>query len=1535
MKRNSLLFLLLLALLAPWTANAQTLFSEGFEGGSMPTGWTQDGPNTWSVGSGDYSTSTGAGQGTYNALITHVDRGNVTKLITPEIDLSSVTSATLSFMHIQRSWAGDIDYLKVYYRTSSTGTWTQLVGYTDAVASWTTEEDIVLPNTTATYQLAFEHTDNYGYGVGLDQIVISAPSSCPKPAALAVAANGQSATLTWASDASQFAVAHSTDANADPSDNVVTTVSSATYTMNNLALHQDHYFWVRANCSATEQSAWTGPVSVHIGYCVPAPTSVDNDGISNVTFGMGDNVVNNDTPKATYADYSSQIGAVQAGVESSIAITFKTSYTYNTYVWVDLDNSLSFDADEVICYGESSSSNPTTLTLNFTISPTQATGDFRMRIGSADSGMTSLAQADPCYTSSYACFQDYTLRVLEAPSCLMPTGLAVTTDGRTATATWDGTATSYNIDINGTVTNNVTSPYEFNVELSTTYAVKVQANCNGGETSEWTNAVSITTPDCIGGHVIEYTLNDSYGDGWNGNAIQVVEGCGDIIATLTIESGYSNSGTLTLCGDYYEFVWVNGEYASETSFTFTEGGTTLFTKPSSVSDGLVLYSIGIQPLAKPTNLTAGTPGADQVQLSWTEDGTATTWQICINDDENNLVVANSNPFTLTGLDAVTPYTVKVRSTDGTSASCWSNVVSFTTDSSCPTPTNLTVTNLTPTSATLNWEGDDDVESYNVRYKIANSGTLAFSDDFETDLSNWTTVDADGDGFNWTSHINTGSGNYSTHSGNGVAYSESYNGGTVLYPDNWLITPQVQLGGSVSFWAIGQDASYPAEHFAIYVSTTGNNPSNFTQISQEYIATGEYVNYSADLSEYSGMGYVAIRHFNVSDQFILNIDDFEIYDPNEWITVNNVNGNSLDITGLTSNKNYVFQVQAVCGTNDESGWSASATFTTPDGCAVPTDLTAEVTGNAAELSWTGVQEYYNLQYREVDPTVPATIILNIPTDVWGDGSGYQMLIDADATAYGTIIPETGGLTSSGDASAETYAEFEYKLPTDADGSCTTTNILVEGSISIEIPAGTYDWCITNPTPDDRVWIASSNGNVGGRQDDYVFEPGTTYEFTIHVSGTNDAVDVTITDNNEWTLVEGVNNPYTLENLSAQTTYKYKVQGVDCDGNGSNTDWSASATFTTGEFYTKHIKAYSSEEGVNDGWYFIASPVVATVTPSENNGFLTNDYDLYYFNQNGDTDGMEWINHEAESFDIENGNGYLYANSQDVDLVFTGTAYTGTTKDVTLTYSTDNADENMHGWNLVGNPFAEKAYINMPFYTLDGGSEYDEKAAGEAINPMQGVLVHTDAEATLTFSTTPVNKNARLMLNLTQGRNIMDRAIVCFNESKPLPKKQLRDNSTKVYFPVDSKDYAVVSANNQGEMPVSFKAEENGTYTLSINTEDVEFGYLHLIDNMTGNDVDLLSTPSYSFDAKTTDYASRFRLVFNANSNSDDFAFFNGTNWTVSNEGDATLQVMDVTGRMISSENINGNANININAAQGVYMLRLVNGENVKVQKVVVR
>ena len=156
-------------------------------------------------------------------------------------------------------------------------------------------------------------------------------------------------------------------------------------------------------------------------------------------------------------------------------------------------------------------------------------------------------------------------------------------------------------------------------------------------------------------------------------------------------------------------------------------------------------------------------------------------------------------------------------------------------------------------------------------------------------------------------------------------------------------------------------------------------------------------------------------------------------------------------------------------------------------------------------------------------------------------------------------------------------------------------------------------------------------------------------------------------------------------------------------------------------------------------------------------------------------------------------------------------------------------------------------------------------------------------------------------------------------------------------MDGKDYAVVRSEEVGELPVNFKAETDGTYNLSFTTEEVSFNYLHLIDNMTGADVDLLETPSYTFEARSTDFANRFKLVFATGtlSVSENFAFFNNGNLLINNEGEATVQVIDINGRILSNETINGSANINVNGAAGVYMIRLINGENVRVQKVVVR
>ena len=380
----------------------------------------------------------------------------------------------------------------------------------------------------------------------------------------------------------------------------------------------------------------------------------------------------------------------------------------------------------------------------------------------------------------------------------------------------------------------------------------------------------------------------------------------------------------------------------------------------------------------------------------------------------------------------------------------------------------------------------------------------------------------------------------------------------------------------------------------------------------------------------------------------------------------------------------------------------------------------------------------------------------------------------------------------------------------------------------------------------------------------------------------------------------------------------------------------------EVHTLTIPAFN---GQNGGYRLISSPV-ATATNPTNPGDVTNmltqkdgdnnTYDLYRFDQAQELEWRNYRNTDGGNFSLEFGKGYLYGNLSEVELVFTGTAITSGTQNVTLDY-TEGAE--FAGWNLVGNPFGVEAYIDRPFYRMNTSGQINGTTETGRIGVMEGVFViATSNEEQMPFSTQPiVKKGSTLALDLSSSHTVLDRAIVRFDEGQQLPKFQLNKNHTKVYFTMDGKDYAIVRSEEMGELPVNFKAEDNGTYNLNFSSEEVSFAYLHLVDNMTGRDIDLLQTPSYSFEAKTTDYESRFKLVFATgdNSTNDTFAFFSNGSFVINNEGNATLQVIDITGRIIKSESVNGCANVNVNAAPGVYMLRLVNGDNVKVQKVVVK
>ena len=433
------------------------------------------------------------------------------------------------------------------------------------------------------------------------------------------------------------------------------------------------------------------------------------------------------------------------------------------------------------------------------------------------------------------------------------------------------------------------------------------------------------------------------------------------------------------------------------------------------------------------------------------------------------------------------------------------------------------------------------------------------------------------------------------------------------------------------------------------------------------------------------------------------------------------------------------------------------------------------------------------------------------------------------------------------------------------------------------------------------------------------------------------------------VGGSSYEVTFKLYNHQTDVELENYSISYDGAPYTFNWVGETTIgnnkkplvinfltSSNRTYTKEIVGYGNNTG---GYYLIASPI-DDVNPAEIDGMIADpaeNYDFYWFDQ---TQDLEWINYKSGTFNMVSGMGYLYAHKNGVTLNFTGTPIEGPTYDVSLV---KDDEARFPGWNLVGNPFAEHtAYIDRPFYVMNySGTEILAQSVSRGIAAMEGVFViATEDEETLTFSSTEPTKTGKsLTLNLINGEGVIDRAIVDFAEDHSLPKFQLRKNSSKVYIPKNGQDYAVVHGKGLGEMPINFKASQNGIYSLTANNENVRMKYLHLIDDITGTDVDLLDNQVYAFNARTTDPENRFRLVFicdESNEENGTFAFIDFSGNIVLNGPDshASLQIIDVTGRMIRvytdvAHNISTNG-----FPAGIYVLRLINGDNVKVQKIVI-
>ncbi len=429
--------------------------------------------------------------------------------------------------------------------------------------------------------------------------------------------------------------------------------------------------------------------------------------------------------------------------------------------------------------------------------------------------------------------------------------------------------------------------------------------------------------------------------------------------TITATANPTAGGIVTGAGTYYENGTCTLVATANTGYTFTnwtKNGTQVstnatysftVTENASYVANFTLNSYEVTATAEPS-----TGGTITGEGTYDHGATAT------------LTATASEGYTFTNW-------MKNGTTVSTNAT-----YSFTVTEATTLVANFTINSYTVT-ATAN-----PAEGGSVTVGTRNRDELVY--DFEDGVQGWTVLKGDTGNSpnNWhhnTTHVSYSNGgahdwsSFGHNSSSGFMMSESYISATspngtaygAVTPDNYLVSPQVRLGGSISFYAGARNTSYCAEKFSVVVSTTDNtNTASFTTVATWILSLSQagYTSepYTVDLSAYSGMGYIAIRHWGCSDQWVLCIDDITIVEgENQSTGTGNYNyGESCTVTA-TPNPEYYFAGWTENGALVST--SASYSFTVTSDRDLVANFTDEMPSQTIELveGWNWVSTYIDM------------------------------------------------------------------------------------------------------------------------------------------------------------------------------------------------------------------------------------------------------------------------------------------------------------------------------------------------------------------------------------------------------------------------------------------------------------------------------------------------------------------------------------------------------------------------------------------------
>ena len=539
------------------------------------------------------------------------------------------------------------------------------------------------------------------------------------------------------------------------------------------------------------------------------------------------------------------------------------------------------------------------------------------------------------------------------------------------------------------------------------------------------------------------------------------------------------------------------------------------------------YSSTGEELAAPTTLNAYDVTLTSATIKWTS--TASAWQICVNDDEENLIDTNENPYTFTGWERDSYYEVKVRAVNGTDVSKWSESVTIRT-LYCSPDKMVTISYELHDSFGDGWGANAIV----VKDALTNE---------ELDLK-WTI----GTGYDnsGTLPVCLGRKIYFVWEGSGYANECSY---VVRDPFGEVIFEGSNKLKDPVFYTANLDCPRPIELKASDV--TANSAA-------------------IDWNERGGatQWQICINH---------DMENLILVDNNPYM-----------LTDLEFDTQYTLMVRSYYDANIVSTWSEPITFTTAEICPKPKNLTSVPEATEATLSWDGTLDNYVLQYNagwklgEDIKVYGGKRVYSFDLQRYS-GKGSILIRHYNATEDSWLHLDDIVLTNPEGTTvfSEDFENCEWGMPAklssiDQDGDSYGWEILSNKEEDSWIPyndhSGISSTCWKHGgvtlTPDD--WLLISDVDLGG-----------TLSFMGHAQITDDRFDIlavyVFADN--YIIEEPISDgstSFVAKRLVNNAPYLWRVKGV------RETDESrwASSTFVTP--YDPHAIATGVQIMDNGQW-----------------------------------------------------------------------------------------------------------------------------------------------------------------------------------------------------------------------------------------------------------------------------------------------------------------------------------------------------------------